>query len=134
MSEKSRYTNSTYGACKTVSNVCPLATSFSPSSPNAYKSQAVNACDLPGFTTRARAMNFFPVAGRRQFTVKFEANKLGPEPDDQCVDENWLGEPVTQYGQAKRAAEEAVLVAGARFGMHVVNLRLAMVYGRGGAR
>ena len=56
------------------------------------------------------------------------------EPGDQCVDENWLGEPVTQYGQAKRAAEEAVLVAGARFGMHVVNLRLAMVYGRGGAR
>lgn len=49
-----------------------------------------------------------------------------------CVDEDWPGEPATPYGRAKRAAEEAVLEAGAKYGMHVVNLRLAMVYGRGG--
>lgn len=58
--------------------------------------------------------------------------KAMAEPGDQCVDEDWPGEPVSQYGRAKRAAEDAVLEAGARFGMHVVNLRLAMVYGRGG--
>ena len=42
------------------------------------------------------------------------------------------GSPETAYGQAKRAAEAAVLDAGQRHGMHVVNLRLAMVYGAGG--
>ena len=49
-----------------------------------------------------------------------------------CADEDWPGEPATPYGCAKRAAEEAVLEAGSKYGMHVVNLRLAMVYGRGG--
>lgn len=50
----------------------------------------------------------------------------------ECADEDWPGEPVTPYGKAKRAAENVVLEAGAKYGMHVVNLRLAMVYGRGG--
>lgn len=58
--------------------------------------------------------------------------KAMAEPGDQCVDEDWPGEPLTPYGKAKRAAEEAVLEAGAKYSMHVVNLRLAMVYGRGG--
>lgn len=39
--------------------------------------------------------------------------------------------PTTAYGQSKLAAEEAVLEAGIRYGMHVVNLRLTMVYGSG---
>ena len=39
---------------------------------------------------------------------------------------------MTAYGQSKREAELAVLEAGYKYGMHVVNLRLAMVYGRGG--
>ena len=54
------------------------------------------------------------------------------EPGDKCVNEDWPGEPLTPYGRAKRAAEEAVIDAGIQFGMHVVNLRLAMVYGHGG--
>ncbi len=58
--------------------------------------------------------------------------KAMAEPGGECVDEDWPGEPATPYGQAKRAAEAAVLEAGAKYGMHVVNLRLAMVYGRGG--
>ena len=58
--------------------------------------------------------------------------KAMAEPGDNLADEDWLGEPVTAYGQAKRAAEAAVLAAGQRYGMHVVNLRLAMVYGSGG--
>ncbi len=70
-------------------------------------------------------------AGVKRF-VFLSSVKAMAEPGDECVDEDWPGEPVTPYGKAKRAAEDAVLEAGAKFGMHVVNLRLAMVYGRGG--
>lgn len=70
-------------------------------------------------------------AGVRRF-VFLSSVKAMAEPGDACVDEDWPGEPATPYGRAKRAAEAAVLEAGAKFGMHVVNLRLAMVYGRGG--
>ncbi|WP_131111863.1 NAD-dependent epimerase/dehydratase family protein [Sulfuricystis thermophila] len=69
-------------------------------------------------------------AGVRRF-VFFSSVKAMAEPGEECVNEDWPGEPATPYGRAKRAAEAAVLEAGARFGMHVVNLRLAMVYGRG---
>jgi nucleoside-diphosphate-sugar epimerase len=58
--------------------------------------------------------------------------KAMAEPGENCADENWPGEPNTPYGRAKRAAEDAVLEAGVKYGMHVVNLRLSMVYGRGG--
>lgn len=70
-------------------------------------------------------------AGVRRF-VFLSSVKAMAEPGDACVDEDWPGEPDTPYGRAKRAAEEAVLEAGAKYGMHAVNLRLAMVYGRGG--
>ena len=70
-------------------------------------------------------------AGVRRF-VFLSSVKAMAEPGNECVDEGWPGEPATAYGRAKRAAEEAVLEAGAKYGMHVVNLRLAMVYGRGG--
>lgn len=70
-------------------------------------------------------------AGVRRF-VFLSSVKAMAEPGDECVDEDWPGEPVTPYGKAKRAAEDEVLEAGAKYGTHVVNLRLAMVYGRGG--
>jgi nucleoside-diphosphate-sugar epimerase len=70
-------------------------------------------------------------AGVRSF-VFLSSVKAMAEPGDVCADEDWPGEPATAYGQAKRAAEDAVLEAGAKYGMHVVNLRLAMVYGQGG--
>jgi nucleoside-diphosphate-sugar epimerase len=70
-------------------------------------------------------------AGVRRF-VFLSSVKAMAEPGDACADEDWPGEPVTPYGRAKRAAEDAVLEAGVKYGMHVVNLRLAMVYGRGG--
>lgn len=70
-------------------------------------------------------------AGVRRF-VFLSSVKAMAEPRDACVDEDWPGEPATPYGRAKRSAEAAVLEAGAKYGMHVVNLRLAMVYGRGG--
>jgi nucleoside-diphosphate-sugar epimerase len=71
------------------------------------------------------------LAGVRHF-VFLSSVKAMAEPGTECIDEDSPGEPDSAYGRAKRAAEDAVLEAGARFGMHVVNLRLAMVYGRGG--
>lgn len=71
-------------------------------------------------------------AGVKRF-IFLSSVKAMAEPGEGCVDEDWPGEPVTSYGQSKRAAEASVLEAGQRYGMHVVNLRLAMVYGRGGS-
>jgi len=70
-------------------------------------------------------------AGVRRL-VFLSSVKAMAEPCAACVDEDFPGQPETAYGQAKRAAEAAVLEAGRRYGMHVVNLRLAMVYGSGG--
>ncbi|NJM32229.1 MAG: NAD-dependent epimerase/dehydratase family protein [Limnobacter sp.] len=70
-------------------------------------------------------------AGVRSF-VFLSSVKAMPEPGNTCITESWPGQPATPYGIAKRAAEDAVLQAGIRYGMHVVSLRLAMVYGRGG--
>jgi nucleoside-diphosphate-sugar epimerase len=70
-------------------------------------------------------------AGIQRF-VFLSSVKAMAEPGDALVDEGFLGEPETAYGQSKRAAELAVIEAGKCYGMHVVNLRLAMVYGSGG--
>ncbi|MBL8419147.1 MAG: NAD-dependent epimerase/dehydratase family protein [Dechloromonas sp.] len=70
-------------------------------------------------------------SGVKRF-VFLSSVKAMAESDGSCADEDFPGQPETAYGQAKRAAEEAVLDAGRRYGMHVVNLRLAMVYGAGG--
>jgi nucleoside-diphosphate-sugar epimerase len=78
--------------------------------------------------------NLVEAAGRsgvKRF-VFLSSVKAMAEPGEVCANEDCLGEPVSAYGQSKRAAEEAVLEAGARYGMHVVNLRLTMVYGSGG--
>lgn len=70
-------------------------------------------------------------AGVRCF-VFLSSVKAMAEPGDDCADESLEGPPLTPYGLAKRSAESAVLECGSKFGMHVVILRLAMVYGRGG--
>jgi len=70
-------------------------------------------------------------AGVRQF-VFLSSVKAMAEPGTTCADEDFSGAPVTAYGQSKRAAEQHVLDIGKQYGMHVVNLRLAMVYGAGG--
>lgn len=70
-------------------------------------------------------------AGVKRF-VFLSSVKAMAESGDVCADEDFPGDPGTAYGQTKRAAENAVLAAGERYGMHVVNLRLAMVYGAGG--
>jgi UDP-glucose 4-epimerase len=78
--------------------------------------------------------NLLEMAGRCGVTrfIFLSSVKAMAEPGNQCVDENWPGPPISPYGRAKRGAEELVLEAGLKFGMHVVNLRLAMVYGWGG--
>lgn len=70
-------------------------------------------------------------AGVKVF-VFLSSVKAMADPKGVCVDENWPGEPDSDYGRAKRAAEEAALEAGRRFGMRTTNLRLSMVYGAGG--
>lgn len=70
-------------------------------------------------------------AGVSRF-VYLSSVKAMAEPGDDCVAEDHAGKPTTAYGQAKLAAEQAILDAGRQHAMHVVNLRLAMVYGAGG--
>lgn len=70
-------------------------------------------------------------AGVRRF-VFLSTVKAMADPGEHCADEDLGGEAASAYGRSKAAAEEAVLSAGARYGMHVVNLRLAMVYGKNG--
>lgn len=70
-------------------------------------------------------------AGVKRF-VYLSSVKAMAEPGGRQVDESFPGEPETAYGKSKLAAERAVLDAAQRFGMHVVNLRLSMVYGAGG--
>jgi UDP-glucose 4-epimerase len=70
-------------------------------------------------------------AGVRRFIFLSSVKAMG-EPGDVCANEEWPVPPDTPYGKAKRAAENAVLEMGGKFGMHVVNLRLTMVYGYGG--
>lgn len=83
------------------------------------------------FEGTQRLVHLAGQAGVRRF-VFLSSVKAMAEPGDQCADEDLLGEPETAYGQSKLAAEQAVIAAGERYGMHVVNLRLAMVYGAGG--
>jgi len=70
-------------------------------------------------------------AGVSRFVFLSSVKAMG-DPGEACVDEDWPQLPDSAYGQAKRAAEGALLAAGARYRMHVVVLRPAMVYGAGG--
>lgn len=70
-------------------------------------------------------------AGVQCFIFLSSVKAMG-DPDGLCADEDFPTPPATPYGQSKRAAEKSVLEAGYRYGMKVVNLRLAMVYGAGG--
>ena len=70
-------------------------------------------------------------AGVRRFVFLSSVKAMGA-PGGKCVNESWPALPTTAYGRSKREAERIVLDAGERYGMEVTNLRLAMVYGRGG--
>ena len=70
-------------------------------------------------------------AGVRRFVFLSSVKAMG-EPLDACIDEDWPAPPTGAYGQAKRAAEDALQAAAGDYGTHAVSLRLAMVYGAGG--
>jgi len=76
-------------------------------------------------------INAAAAQGVRHFVFLSSVKAMG-EPGQSCVDEHFAAPPESDYGKAKLAAEKAVLDAAARHGMHVVNLRLCMVYGAGG--
>ncbi len=63
--------------------------------------------------------------------VFFSSVKTMGEGGDACVDERCSIPPETAYGSTKLAAERLVQEAGKRYGMHVCNLRLPLVYGPG---
>lgn len=101
---------------------------------HAFKAKSSNETErqwLVNFEGTRNLLEAAGVSGVKNF-VFLSSVKAMAEPGTMCVDEDFPGEPETAYGQAKRAAEEAVLAAGRSYGMHVVNLRLAMVYGAGG--
>ncbi len=69
-------------------------------------------------------------AGVRRF-VYFSSVKAMADPGEDCVDESSTGGPADPYGCSKQEAEEIVLEAGTRAGMHVCVLRPSLVYGAG---
>lgn len=78
--------------------------------------------------------NLLEAAGEarvKRFVFLSSVKAMG-EPGDACVDEEYAASPNTAYGRSKLAAEQAVLEIGRQYGMHVVNLRVSMVYGAGG--
>ena len=70
-------------------------------------------------------------AGVQRFVLLSSVKAMG-DPGTACIDEKFSAPPTTTYGMAKRKAEEIVLEAGNKYDMHVVNLRLSLVYGAGG--
>ena len=98
-----------------------------------------DAADIPDFAARHWAVNAegtfrlldaAVATGVERFVFLSSVKAVG-DPGPRCANEDWDAPPETPYGRAKRAAEERVLTAGRDVGMHVVNLRPALVYGPG---
>jgi len=68
-------------------------------------------------------------AGVKRFVYASTVKAMG-DATDCCLDETSSTQPNSAYGRAKRAAEELVLEAGRRHGMHACVLRFPLVYGR----
>ncbi|MFZ5875394.1 MAG: NAD-dependent epimerase/dehydratase family protein [Nitrospirota bacterium] len=71
------------------------------------------------------------IAGGVRSVVFFSSVKAMGENSAECLDEIHEPRPTTAYGRSKLAAEEMVFDYGKRTGLHVVCLRLSMVYGPG---
>lgn len=63
--------------------------------------------------------------------VFFSSVKAMREESLACLDESVEARPTTSYGRSKLAAERLVMDYGRRYGLHVVCLRLPLVYGDG---
>lgn len=98
-----------------------------------------DAADTPDFAARHWAINAegafrlmeAAVAAHVERFIFLSSVKAVGDPGLHCVDERWDAPPKTPYGRAKRAAEECLLTVGRNHGLHVVNLRPALVYGPG---
>jgi UDP-glucose 4-epimerase len=66
-----------------------------------------------------------------QRVVFVSSVKAMGEGSSECLDERCKAEPASAYGRAKREAEQLVLEAGRRYGLHTSVLRLPLVYGPG---
>jgi len=98
---------------------------------HAFKTLANNDAELHRRINADATMRLAEAAGRagvRRF-IFLSSVKAAGIAGTVCGDESSAVPPVTAYGQAKAAAEQALLAAGAQYRMEVVNLRLAMVYG-----
>jgi UDP-glucose 4-epimerase len=71
------------------------------------------------------------IAGGVSRFVFFSSVKAMGEGETGCIDESFAPRPISAYGRSKLAAEHLVLDYGKRTGMHVVCLRLPLVYGPG---
>jgi nucleoside-diphosphate-sugar epimerase len=68
-------------------------------------------------------------AGVKRFIFASSVKAMSEETGSLCLDESSPAKPGSVYGHAKLKAEELVLAMGEKHGMHVCNLRLAMVFG-----
>ena len=94
------------------------------------------AGDSPGIHTRVTlegTRHLLAEAENRgvQRFIFISSVKAMPDPGTGCPDETAAGLPEDEYGLSRRRAEELVLDAGRRTGMHVSILRPALVYGAG---
>ena len=118
------YPESLRNACRGVTEVLHCA-GFAHSH-NKSQSKIHNRVNFQG------TKNLLMVAGEsgvKNF-VFISSVKAMANPGEERANEDWPGMPDDEYGLSKLMAEHAVLDAGQRYGMNVVNLRLAMVYGR----
>ena len=70
-------------------------------------------------------------AGVRRFVFFSSVKAMADPPPEECIDEGWSAWPEDAYGRSKREAEELVLEAADKAGMHAVVIRPTLVYGPG---
>jgi len=63
--------------------------------------------------------------------IYFSSVKAMTESNENILDESFIPEPTTPYGESKLAAEKLVARFGARSGIKTASLRLCAVYGHG---
>lgn len=71
------------------------------------------------------------MAGGAKVFVLFSSVKAVGERGNRCPDKSFDGPPATPYGRSKREVARIVLEVGGQASLHVVCLRLSLVYGPG---
>jgi len=110
--------------CDTVFHLAGKAHSLSEARGDEEVYRAINADGTSHVLEGAAA------GGTRCFVLFSSVKAMGEEAPE-CLDESRQARPGTAYGRSKLAAEHLVLDYGKRAGLHVVCLRLPLVYGPG---